>query len=149
MEIKNYTDQAHSFFKMLPIDWQETIVPFWEALKASTKIYVLIDNDALVAGGLVFSKCPPDMLYYEKEANVWFKKGYFYLGFIYVDETKRNQNFGSIWLDKVKELYHNNGFWLAIEDEKLHKFYTRNQFERIATIKTPESLEESIYIFNP
>jgi GNAT superfamily N-acetyltransferase len=149
MEIKNYTDKAQSFFKMLPKDWQENIIPFWDELKASTQVYVLMDNGALVAGGLLFSKCPPDMLYYKKEADKWFKKGYIYLGFIYVDETKRNQNLGSLWLDKVKELYPNNGFWLSIEDEKLHKFYTRNQFEKIATVKNQDSLEESIYIFNP
>ena len=149
MEIKNYTEQAQSFFKMLPNDWQENIIPFWEELKASTQVYILMDNGALVAGGLLFSKCPPDMLYYKKEADKWFKKGYIYLGFIYVDETKRNQNLGSLWLDKVKGLYPNNGFWLSIEDEKLHKFYTRNQFEKIATVKNQDSLEESIYIFNP
>lgn len=149
MEFKDYTTKAELFFEMLPQDWQESILPFWENFKASTQLYVVIENDEIVAGGLVFSKCPPDMLYYEKKANNWFKKGFFYLGFIYVDETKRNRNLGSIWLDKIKNTYPNRGFWLAIEDENLHRFYSRNQFEKVEAIKKEDSTEESIYIFNP
>ena len=41
-----------------------------------------------------------------------------------------------------------NGFWLAIEDENLYKFYIRNGFEKVDTIKSPEFNEESIYVFN-
>ncbi len=149
MELKNYTAKAHLFFSMLPKDWQGTIVPFWEDLKASTQLYVLTEQDAIAVGGLVFSKCPPDMMYYEKEANQWFEKGYLYLGFIYVDETKRNKNLGSLWLDNIKKLFPNKGFWLTIEDEYLHKFYSRNGFEKVATIKNEDLQEESIYVFKP
>ena len=149
MEFKNYTAKAHLFFDMLPKDWQDTIVPSWEDLKATTQLLVLVEHEVVVAGGLVFSKCPPDMLYYENEAKKWFKKGYLYLGFIFVDETKRNRNLGSLWLDNIKKLYPNTGFWLAIEDENLHKFYDRNGFEKVATIKNEDLLEESIYAFKP
>ena len=149
MEFKNYTSKADLFFNMLPKDWQESIVPFWDNLKQTTQVFVLVEQDIIVAGGMVFSKCPPDMMYYEKEANKWFKMGYLYLGFIYVDETKRNRNLGSLWLDSVKKEYSKNGFWLAIEDENLHKFYIRNGFEKTATVKNSDLNEESIYIFNP
>ncbi|HEX9826038.1 MAG TPA: GNAT family N-acetyltransferase [Flavobacteriaceae bacterium] len=149
MEFKNCTAKAHLFFDMLPKDWQDAIVPFWEDLKATTQLLVLVEHEVVVAGGLVFSKCPPDMLYYENEAKKWFKKGYLYLGFIFVDETKRNRNLGSLWLDNIKKLYPNTGFWLAIEDENLHKFYDRNGFEKVATIKNEDLLEESIYAFKP
>ena len=149
MEFKNYTTKAHLFFKMLPKDWQETIIPFWKELKQTSQVYVLVENNVIVAGGLVFSKYPPDMMYYESEANKWFEKGYLYLGFIYVDETKRNRNLGSLWLDSVKKEFPKNGFWLAIEDENLHKFYIRNEFEKVATVINGELNEESIYVFNP
>ena len=148
MEFKNYTSKANLFFDTLPNDWQEVIVPFWNELKSSTQIFVLIEDRKIVAGGLVFSKCPPDMMYYEKQAINWFKKGYLYLGFIFVDESKRNRNLGSLWLNKVKELFPNNGFWLAIEDERLRKFYIRNGFKKVATVKVEDSNEESIYVFN-
>ena len=149
MEIENYTAKAHLFFDMLPKDWQDTIVPFWEGLKATTQLFVLVENDAILAGGLMFSKCPPDMMYYENEAKEWFNKDYLYLGFIYVEEKQRNRNLGSLWLDNIKNLRPNRGFWLAIEDENLHKFYDRNGFEKVATILNQDLQGESIYAFNP
>ena len=149
MKFENFTSKAHLFFDMLPIDWQETILPFWDELKLTTQLYVLIEEDIILAGGLVFSKCPPDMTYYKKKTDEWFEKGYLYLGFIFVDQTKRNRNLGSLWLDNVKKEYPKNGFWLAIEDENLHKFYVRNGFEKVETVKNGELNEESIYIYNP
>jgi len=148
MELKNYTSKAHLFFDMLPKDWLENIESCWESLKETTRLFVLVENDSIIVGGLVFSKCPPDMMYYEEEAKKWFKKGYLYLGYIFVDEAKRNQNLGSLWLDRLKELYTKQGFWLAIEDESLHKFYVKNGFKRIGMIGNGES-QEGIYIFEP
>jgi len=147
MEFKNYTSNAHLFFQMLPQDWQDTVVPFWEDLKLATQLFVLLEEDEIIAGGLVFAKCPPDMMYYENEANQWFDKGYLYLGFIFVDELKRNRNLGSLWLDNIKTVFPENGLWLAIEDENLHKFYIRNGFEKVATVKNADSHEESIYAY--
>jgi GNAT superfamily N-acetyltransferase len=149
MELKNYTAKAHLFFDMMPVEWQETIMPFWEGLMSTTQLYVLVEQDAIVAGGLVFTKCPPDLMYYEKEAKTWFKKGYLYLGFIFVDESQRNRNLGSFWLDHIKDLFQTNGFWLAIEDENLHKFYDKNGFKRVATITNKDSEEEHIYAYKP
>lgn len=148
MKFENHTLIPKLFFKMLPRDWQELIVPFWDEIKSTSQLYVLIEENCVLAGGLVFSKCPPDMKYYKK-ADEWFKKGYLYLGFIFVDETKRNRNLGSLWLENVKKEYPKNGFWLAIEDENLHKFYIRNGFEKVETVKNEELNEESIYIYNP
>ena len=149
MKFENFTSKAHLFFETLPNDWKETIIPFWEELKQTTQVYVLVEDNVIAAGGLVLSKCPPDMMYYENEAKKWFQKGYLYLGFIYVDETKRNRNLGSLWLDNVKKEYPKNGFWLSIEDKNLHKFYSRNGFEKVDTVKNAELSEESIYVFNP
>lgn len=149
MEFKNYTTKAHVFFEMLPSDWKDNIVPFWNDLKSTTQLFVLIENETIIGGGLVFSKCPPDLMYYEKEANKWFDKGYLYLGFIFVDEKQRNRSLGSLWLGNIKKQYPKTGFWLAIEDENLHKFYDKNGFEKVATIKNLDLQEESIYAFTP
>ncbi|MGM5469785.1 GNAT family N-acetyltransferase [Flavobacteriaceae bacterium LMO-SS05] len=149
MELKLYTSKAERFFNKLPKNWIEVILPHWEKLKTTTELYVLMEEDAILAGGLVFSKCPPDMMYYKKEAKEWFNKGYLYLGFIFVDESKRNKSLGSLWLENIKKHYPNNGFWLAIEDENLHKFYSKNGFEKMATLKNKDLQEESIYAFKP
>ena len=135
-----------SFFKILPQDWQEGIVPFWETYKETTKGYLLIDNNKIIAGGLVFSAWPPDMLYAKDEAETWINKGYLYVGFIFVIEERRQQNLGSIWLDNLKKTYPNQKFWLTIEDLKLDAFYIKNGFKRIKTLNN-NGLEEVLYTF--
>ena len=148
MKLENHTSNPKMFFEMLPQDWQEHIVPYWENLKVTSQLFVLVENGKVLAGGLVFSKCPPDMMYYESEANTWFKKGYLYLGYIFVDEAQRNRKLGSLWLDKIKEVFPTNGLWLSIEDVNLHKFYIKNGFRKTATVLN-EGHKESIYAFKP
>ena len=136
-----------SFFNILPKDWQEGIVPFWEDYKETTEGYVLIDNNKIIAGGLVFSTCPPDMLYDKDEAEKWINKGYLYVGFIFVIEERRQQNLGSIRLDNLKTTYPNQKFWLTNEDLKLDSFYDKNGFKRIKIINN-NGLEEVLYTFD-
>ena len=88
------------------------------------------------------------MMYYEKDAELWFDKGYRYLGYVFVDEAHRNRRLGSVWLDKIKEVFPMRGLWLSIEEENLHKFYERNGFKRVATAINGE-LEEGIYVYEP
>lgn len=140
------TKQFHQFFDMLPLDWQEGILPFWETYKSNTTCYLLLEDEVPLAGGLVFSKCPPDMMYAKKKAGVWFKKGYLYLGFIYVLEEKRGQNLGSIWLSNLKKMFPKQKFWLTIEDMGLHGFYTKNGFKRIEVLNN-NGKEEVIYSY--
>ena len=135
-----------SFFRILPKDWQEGIVPFWENYIETTKCFLLVDNNKIIAGGLVFSTCPPDMLYAKEEAEIWINKGYLYVGFIFVIEEKRKQNLGSIWLDNLKKIYPNQKFWLTIEDLKLDTFYVKNGFKRIKTLNN-NGLEEVLFMF--
>lgn len=138
---------CNGFFEILPLDWKETILPFWDELKASTKGHILVENSKIIAGGLVFSKCPPDMLYAKEEANEWFNKGYLYVGFIYVIEERRHQNLGSIWLDNLKKTDVKQKYWLTIENLKLHAFYVKNGFKKIK--KLPNGKEQEwLYAFN-
>lgn len=136
----------NQFFNILPIDWQESILPSWEIYEKTTKCYVLQENDKLIAGGLVFSECPPDMLYAKEEADSWFENDYFYLGFIYVLEEKRGQNLGSIWLSNLKNINPKQKYWLTIEDLELHNFYTKNGFKKVKSLFN-DSQEEIIYCF--
>uniref|UniRef100_UPI0040472D09 GNAT family N-acetyltransferase n=1 Tax=Mariniflexile sp. TaxID=1979402 RepID=UPI0040472D09 len=136
------------FFNILPKDWQEGILPFWQTYKMTTQGYLLVEKNQIIAGGLVFSKCPPDMLYAESEANLWFDTGYLYVGFIYVIEERRQQNLGSVWLDHLKRMYPNQKYWLTIEDLKLDAFYIKNGFKRIKSLYN-NGVEEVVYNFEP
>ncbi|GAA4290383.1 GNAT family N-acetyltransferase [Aestuariibaculum suncheonense] len=138
--------EVESFFSILPLDWQESILPFWDDYKASTECFVLKEEDDIIAGGLVFSECPPDMLYAKQQADFWFDTGYKYLGFIYVLESKRGQNLGSLWLNSLKDTYMHGKFWLTIEDINLHHFYVKNGFRYVKTLDHGEQ-EEGLYIY--
>lgn len=146
MEFKQTTDYD-TFFDLLPPDWQANIFPFWETYKRSTKCYVLLEDDKPIVGGLVFSECPPDMLYAMEEATEWFQKGYLYLGFIYVLEDKRGQNFGSLWLSNLKNALPDQKYWLTIEDIGLHGFYSKNGFTRVKSLFN-DNQEEILYFYS-
>ena len=66
IQFSNATDSPEQFFNMLPEDWQVLIVPYWKSYKDVAKIYVLKENEEVVAGGLVFSKSLPDMSDFER-----------------------------------------------------------------------------------
>lgn len=136
------------FFKIIPKDWNEYILAFWNDFKSTTECYVLVENKEVIAGGLVFSKCPPDMWYAINEANKWFEKGYLYLGFIFVLEEKRHQNLGSVWLNYLKTKFPNQKYWLTIEDLRLDRFYVKNDFKKVKSLFNQDQ-EEWLYIFDP
>lgn len=141
------TDAYERFFKLLPDDWQEVIVPFWKDYEKSAAIYVFENHLEISAGGIVFNSCPPDLLTYKKELQYWFDEGYAYLGFIFVKETMRGQNLGSQWLDAIKKQLPNQKFWLLIEDEYLHHFYVKNGFQRIQNFLNGDVIE-GLYVYN-
>ncbi|MFZ2432677.1 MAG: hypothetical protein WAW57_16170, partial [Lutibacter sp.] len=75
IQFTNATDNPEQFFNMLPEDWQALIVPYWESYKEVAKIYVLKENEEVVAGGLVFSKSLPDMSDFERAQQHLFSEG--------------------------------------------------------------------------
>ena len=138
--------EVSEFFKILPEDWQEGIIPFWETYKASTNCYVLSENNQIIAGGLVFSIVPPDMIYAKDEANSWLGKGYLYVGFIYVLEEKRGHNLGSMWLNELKKTHPKQNYWLTIEDLNLDSFYVKNNFKKVKSLYN-NGVEEGLYVY--
>ena len=141
------TDSPERFFKLLPNDWKDVIVPFWDDYKNSATIYVFEKDSEITAGGIVFTTCPPDLLAYKNELQHWFDSGYSYLGFIFVKEYLRGQHLGSQWLDAIKKQFPNQKFWLLIEDEHLHHFYIKNGFERIQDFQNGDETE-GLYVYD-
>lgn len=136
------------FFNILPEDWQEAIVPNWNHYQNDAKIYVFKDANKIVAGGIVFSTCPPDMKSHSKEAQKWFNNGFLYIGFLYVVESHRNKKLGSQWIDALKKSMPDQSFWLVIEDEGLGTFYEKHQFKMEKIIQSGDTTEW-LYAFKP
>jgi len=148
LTFKNLISDPERFFDLLPHDWQEEIVPHWAQYQESSTIYIIEEDNDIIGGGIIFSTCPPDVEYYQKEAQQWFDNGYLYLGFIWIAEEKRNKNLGSYWLDALKKLHPEQMYWLLIEEEHLHRFYQKNGFELKRTIEHGHQIEW-LYIFKP
>lgn len=137
-ELKNNPQQ---FFEILPQDWQYEIVPFWDDVKTDAKIYIIEDRNVIIGGGIVFYKSPPDFEYFETQAKSLFEKGYFYLGFIWIQEDQRNKNLGSFWLDQLKAKNRQQKYFLLTEEENLQHFYEKNGFSRIKSVQNRDHLE--------
>lgn len=123
------------FFQLLPTDWKNSILPFWDNYVDNSSIYLLFDNDKIIAGGIVFHTCSPDMMYNELEAKKWFDNDYLYLGFIWVVEEYRNKKIGSKWLQALMKKFPTQKFWLTIDEQNLAFFYTKNGFKLIKSLK--------------
>lgn len=145
---KNLNTNPHLFFDLIPSDWQEEIIPFWNDYQETSDVYCLLDDGQIIGGGIVFSKCTPDILYFQKKAQEWFDKGYLYLGFIYISENRQHQNLGSLWLQELKKLDPEQCYWLVIEDFNLDRFYTKNKFVLDRTLHKNDQ-QEWLYQFTP
>lgn len=138
---KQLTSDPHQFFDLLPTEWQQEIVPFWDDYEALAKIYSIEEAGAIIGGGIVFYACPPNFTYFEDEANYWFSKGYLYLGFIWIAEDKRSKNLGSFWLNQLKLAESHQKYFLLTEENRLHRFYVKNGFTRIKSLKNEDHFE--------
>lgn len=126
---KDYTAKTNHFFAVLPKDWQEDIVPFWENYKNTTKIYVLEENNTVIGGGMVFSALSPDLKAVPEIAQKHYKKGGLYLAFIWIAETHRGKGLGTLWLNSLLKQHPTQGFWLTIDDINLKHFYENLGFK--------------------
>jgi len=129
------TNRSEIFFNILPKDWQDSIVPFWDNYSTTSQIFVIEINNIVVGGGIVFSSVSPDTIAFREEALRWFGNGYLYIGFFYIAEKYRDKKLGSEWLKNLSLAMPHQKFWLSIDELKLSSFYMRNGFNLIKKIK--------------
>lgn len=126
---KENTTNPNAFFDILPKDWQEDIVSVWENYKNNTKIYLLVENNIIVGGGMVFSTLSPDLQNVPDLAAHYYQKNLLYLAFIWINETHRGKGLGSFWLTELIQQYPKQGYWLTIDDVNLKHFYENVGFK--------------------
>jgi GNAT superfamily N-acetyltransferase len=134
-ELVDLTAAPGRFFDILPDDWRVEIEPFWLEYRETSWIYGLDEGGKIIAGGIVFSGVSPDTKGYYETAQQWLDKGYLYMGFIYVDEDRRGEGLGSLWVNKVKEHNPKQKYWLAIDEYGLSKFYQKLGFRIVEEVR--------------
>lgn len=141
IELQELTSQPSVFFDFLPEDWRAEIEPFWRDYAQNSYIFALAENGRIIAGGIVFTTVSPDTRGYSKIAREWLDRGYKYMGFIYVDEIRRQEGLGSRWVNDIRLLHPDWKFWLAIDDYGLSKFYKKLGFEIVQEIQNDDRPE--------
>ncbi|MFD1316237.1 GNAT family N-acetyltransferase [Namhaeicola litoreus] len=142
--LKEISHHPNRFFEILPKDWQESIIPYWQELKEDAKIYIIEDDQEILVGGMVFSSMIPEMNKYAEEALSWYAKDYLYIGYLWVSEKNRGKNWGSRWLEELRTLDKNQKYWLTIEEEGLKGFYLKNNFKHIKRLEY-DGLKEELF----
>ncbi|GAB4263045.1 MAG: hypothetical protein Kow0027_30410 [Saprospiraceae bacterium] len=135
MEFIELTATPDLFFDILPSDWRSGLEPHWDEYKESSKIYGLFDEGELVCGGVVFSKVTEDTIFYEEIAEKWLKRGFLYIGYLYVVESRRGRGYGSRWLNELFKIDPGQSYWLSIEEYELKDFYLRNGFQLVEGVE--------------
>ena len=138
--------EEKNFFDLLPLDWQQSIVPHWQNIKQYATVYVLEVDKQICAGGIVFNSSIPDIENYLKEANFWFSKNYHYIGYVWVPLEKRNNNYGSLWVQHLFSENSKQNYWLTTEEKKLRHFYEKAGFTFVKHLYN-NGLEEDLFVY--
>lgn len=148
MDFEALTDNSQQFFEILPPDWKDAIEPVWEDYGKEANIFVLRDEGEIIAGGIVFNGAPPNRTDFEiLQGEKYLKRGYHYIGFLYVVAHRRNEALGSQWLQALKNRFPGQAYWLTIEDEDLKRFYTKNGFKCVAA-SSDTNLPEWLFVYD-
>ena len=134
-QLTETTSTPERFFALLPSGWREGIAPYWPKYAPTARIFTLESGSETLGGGILFSTPAPDILAYGAEAEYWFAQGYLYIGFLWLAEAHRGRQLGSLWLQKLRERFPGQPFWLSIDDYELLPFYERNGFRLVKKVE--------------
>lgn len=134
------TQTPERFFKILPDDWQESIIPYWLQYQDTARVYTIEYGGEVLCGGIIFSTNPPETPY-ASEAIELFQRGYLYIGFLWVSEKHRGRKLGLEWIEKIRNQYPLQNFWLAIDEYWLKTFYERIGFHVVKEVPVESGSE--------
>ncbi len=149
LQFEKLKGNPNQFFDILPEDWKISIIPNWVYYKKTASIYVIKENNEIICGGIVFTEKLKEMTSFEILHAYLFTEGYYYLGYIWVSEHKRNQQLATKWLTHLKEQNPEQKYWLTIEEEELNYFYKKNGFKLFAESNDDFDAKEWIFTYNP
>ncbi|WP_318309258.1 GNAT family N-acetyltransferase [Flagellimonas crocea] len=130
------------FLAAMPEEWQWDFYIYLENTVDHMELFAITEQDHILGGGMVFKGLPPEMKIFEKEVETFVERGYLYIGFLFVVPKYRGQHIGSTWLESMKALYSDKGFWLTVEEPSLIEFYEKNGFKWTGTLVQGKRSEE-------
>lgn len=130
------TSDPERFFRLLPADWREGIVPYWESYGSHALIYGLEVNGELAGGGIVFHEATDETIAYGHIADQYYQQHFCYIGYLWIHPEYRGLGLGSSWLSNVHNILSNRSFWLTVDDPALQVFYERNGYKTTGTFAT-------------
>lgn len=133
-KLSDWSRNPELFLRELPAEWAGELRAAWPEVAAESRILASSDKTAFHCGGVVSRSLFPDMAPYASEALEYFRKNYWYIGFLYVNPDLRSEGLGSRWLESVRTEVPARGFWLVIEKIGLLKFYARHGFRVVRVI---------------
>ncbi|MBC2839701.1 N-acetyltransferase [Robiginitalea sp. SC105] len=128
LTLTDWTGSPEKFFRELPDDWSGDLRAMWPEIADGSRILVSADKSGFRCGGIVSRALFPDMAGYASQAQAFYRKQYWYIGYLYVHPDYRSDGLGTRWLEAVRKEVPARGFWLVIEKIGLLKFYTRSGF---------------------
>ena len=151
MHFQEINNPTPDFFSFLPIDWQSELLPQWNALSQSARVYGLFPDDqseGLSTIGIVFGSDLPKLTPYEMELYALLKASYGYIGYVYTMPHFRGRGHASKWFDNLKAHFPKQNFWLTIEEPELAEFYKKNGFELFSGTWQGDNGGEICLIYN-
>lgn len=134
-------NDPEAFFDLLPDDWRAELLSLWPNYADSSSVLGLQLDNKLIGGGIVFRQPAPDTLGYVDLAQSLFDKGLLYIGHLWIVPAHRGHDYGGVWLQAVRRRFAGEGFWLAIEDSGLRRFYEQHGFVVGNTLRMDGSTE--------
>jgi len=134
-------NKAEDFFNILPDDWRNELKSTWDQINLKSQIYCLIDDNKIVAGGIVLETCPTDLLSIKDKFHCYLQNNYLYIGYLWVIPNQRGKDLGTTWLSHVKTIQDQSRLWLTIEDKNLKSFYEKNGFKLVESYQIQNKTE--------
>lgn len=130
------SSEPERFFRLLPPDWQDGIVPYWESYESRALIFGLEIKGKVAGGGIVFHELTDETIVYGAIAEAYYQQHFCYIGYLWINPEYRGLGLGSRWLSDVHNLLPNRSFWLTVDDPLLQAFYERNGYKTVQVFAT-------------
>lgn len=141
VQLLSFSKPPEEWVAELPKDWKVALRDIYRLQAHQVECIILAEGGHWRAAGLVCKGLPHDLEKYGDALSDQNTPDHRYIGFLWTFLECRQQGWGSVWLEKVKERFPGKALWLTIEDRALLPFYGRNGFREVLQLGQGEEKE--------